>query len=84
MSGGRQKATAVGAALIATAALIGAGCTASTEGDCQLGAHALAVGPTKKGGDRTDVKKPPRREPTPSARARTGSSRHHDDDCDDW
>ncbi|MEV7413083.1 hypothetical protein [Streptomyces althioticus] len=82
MSGGRQKVTAAGAALIATAALIGAGCTASS-GGCQLGAHALAVGGGSSGG--TGVKKPPpKKGAAPSARARTGSGTHHDDDCDDW
>lgn len=95
MSGGRQKAAAVGAALIAMVALIGAGCTASTDDDCELGAYALAVAPAGKGGGgkgggsrsgggKSGVGKQP---PKPGKDAPAGKkpkTRHGDSDCDDW
>ncbi|EMF31098.1 hypothetical protein H114_00677 [Streptomyces gancidicus BKS 13-15] len=94
MTGRRQKLTAICAALVATAALVAAGCSTSAN-DCQLGAHALAAAHAGKGGGKTDVKKQPpaaSRSAAPAApgpgkhapRSKTPKKHHDDADCDDW
>ncbi len=86
-----RRLTAVGAALVATAALVAAGCSKSTRDDCELRAYALAVAPAGKGGggrsgggSKSGVSK---EKPGPGKHAPGGKkakTRHSDTDCDDW